>query len=63
MDGGKVTALVLLNLSAAFDNVDHSILLHRLENWFGISGPALNWFSTYLSPHTQSVYLNGNYQT
>ena len=46
MDGGKVTALVLLDLSAAFDTVDHSILLHRLENWFGISGPALDWFST-----------------
>src|SRR5688572_23887725 len=48
MDGGKVTALVLLDLSAAFDTVDHSILLHRLENWFGISGPALNWFSRLL---------------
>jgi len=47
-------------LSAAFDTVDHSIL-HRLKNWFGISGPALIWFSTYLSPSTQSVYLNGNY--
>jgi hypothetical protein len=63
MDGGKVTALVLLDLSAAFDTVDHSILLHRLKNWFGISGPALNWFSTYLSPRTQSVYLNGNYSS
>jgi len=63
MDGGKVTALVLLDLSAAFDTVDHSILLHRLENWFSISGLALDWFSTYLSPRTQSVYLNGNYSS
>src|SRR5678816_3886064 len=63
MDGGKVTALVLLDLSAAFDSVHHSILLHRLENWFGISGPALDWFSTYLCPRTQSVYLNGNYSS
>ena len=35
---GKVTALVLLDLSVAFDTVDHSILLHRLKNWFAISG-------------------------
>ena len=63
MDMGKVTALVLLDLSAAFDTVDHSLLLHRLKNWFGISGPVLNWFSTYLSPCTQSVYLNGSYSS
>src|ERR1043165_4298306 len=68
MDGGKVTALVLFDLSAAFDSVDHSILLHCLKNWFGISGPELIWFNTYLSPctlspRTQSVYLNGNYSS
>src|SRR5688572_500127 len=63
VDGGKVTALVLPDLSASFDTVDHTILLHRLKNWFGITGPALNWFSTYLSPRTQSVYLNGNYSS
>src|ERR1043165_5911164 len=61
MDGGKVTAFVLLDLSAAFDTVYHSILLRGLKNWFGISGPTLDWFSTYLSPRTQSVYLNSNY--
>jgi hypothetical protein len=60
IDKQKVTALVLLDLSAAFDTIDHSILLHRLENWFGVSGVALELLSSYLIGRTQSVSINGH---
>jgi hypothetical protein len=58
MDKGRVTALVLIDLSAAFDTIDHSILTHRLENWFGISGLALHWLSSYLTDRSQRVKLD-----
>ncbi len=52
-DRGYISLLVLLDLSAVFDTIDHNILLNRLENSVGISGNALAWFKSYLSDRHQ----------
>ena len=54
MDNKKLTALVLLDLSKAFDSVDHSILLKKLSN-IGVSDEALNWFESYITDRKQFV--------
>ena len=60
-DSGKVSLLTLLDLSAAFDTIDHTILLTRLQHTFGISDTALSWFSSYLSDRKQTVLINDIY--
>ena len=59
IDSKRCVFLVLLDLSAAFDTVDHQILLTRLSERFGIEGRALQWITSYLSDRKQFVVVNG----
>ena len=61
VDCGHVAALVLLDLLAAFDTVDHDILLQRLRLSFGINDTARRWFPSYLSGGTQHVRRGTNW--
>ena len=58
-DENKETVVMLLDLSAAFDTVDHTKLLHILCKDIGISGNALKWFKRFLSGRCQKVSING----
>ena len=55
IDSGDLAVLTLLDLSAAFDTVDHATLLRRLEMSYGLTGDVLSWFKSYLNGRTQSV--------
>ena len=59
VDDKKSVILLLLYLSAAFDTVDHTILVSRLANRFGIRDTALNWFPSYLQLRKHFVSVNG----
>ena len=52
--------LLFLDLSAAFDMVNHQILLSRLSDRFGIKGTSLSWFESYLKVRTQVVRINSS---
>ena len=59
-DANQVSILTLLDLSAAFDTTDHSILLCRLEQHFSVSGLALTWIKPYVSNRFQFVSASGS---
>ena len=54
---GEATVLAVLDLSAAFDTIDHSTLLSCLLDWFSVDGSIVKWFSSYLTARFQSVWL------
>ena len=57
IDSGKAVALTLLDLTAAFDTINHDILFNSLRDWFGVDGTVLRWMKSYLSNHKQKVKL------
>ena len=59
LDSNSAVALVFLDLSAAFDTVDHHILLNLLSSRMGISGAALKWIESYLTDRFHSVSVKG----
>ena len=61
LDEGRCTVLASLDLSAAFDTVDHDILLHRLWTYYGIRGIAHQWFSSYLHDRQTKICINSSY--
>ena len=57
MDKNQCVLLVLLDLSAAFDTVNHSTLLRVLQHRIGLGGTALMWCESYLRERTQAVAI------
>ena len=57
-DNGSATLLVSLDQSAAFDSINHNILINRLSSCFGLTGLELDWISSYLHNRRQSVKIS-----
>jgi len=60
MDQGHVGALMLLDLLAAFDTVNHGILIDVMQHRFGVCGSALEWLADVLTDRTQIVRVGGS---
>ena len=61
MERKNVTAMITLDLSSAFDTVDHKVLLTTLQSNFGIKGMALKWFQNYLVLRDMTVKIGKSY--
>jgi hypothetical protein len=59
IDNQKCVVLLLLDMSAPFDTVDHEILLERMSKRFGIKDKVLEWFQSFFQSRTQTVMIDG----
>ena len=59
-DTGDFAILMLLDLTAAFDTIDHTILISHLEHGVGIKGTALEWFKSYVTGRGFTVSIGGS---
>ena len=59
LDNKECVILIMLDLSAAFDTIDHTTLMSRLQSVIGLSGKALKWFASYINDRKQSVIIDG----
>ncbi|XP_041642854.1 uncharacterized protein LOC121509496, partial [Cheilinus undulatus] len=62
-DSGHISLLILLDLTAAFDTISHTVLLDRLSHHLGITDTALSWFHSYLSQRKQFVTIGTSHSS
>ena len=60
IDSGKITILTALDMSAAFDTLDHAMLLQRLKHTFGLSGFVISWIQSYLFSRSSFVKIDSS---
>ena len=60
LNKGNISVLALLDISSAFDTIDHTILVHRLHTDFGFTDAVLQWLSSYLTDRTHYVSLSNH---
>ena len=63
MEKQKFNLLVAINLSAAFDTVDHGILIDVLNNAFSVGGKSLDWFKSYLYPRSCKINIGESFSS
>ena len=63
MENKEITAVLIMDLSAAFDTVDHYLLLDILRRKFAITNTALKWYNSFIQLRKFRVCINGSYSS